>query len=62
MKQSFLLVTTLLTLCCGVTLAQSTVSGIVMAEGEPDPVIGANIVVKGTTSGTITDFDGKLLY
>ena len=27
-------------------LAQTTITGIVMAEGEPDPVIGANIVVK----------------
>lgn len=39
-------------------LAQVTISGVVMAEGEPDPVIGANVVVKGTTNGTITDFDG----
>ena len=23
------------------------------------PIIGANVVVKGTTSGTITDFDGN---
>ncbi|MBQ7530773.1 MAG: TonB-dependent receptor, partial [Paludibacteraceae bacterium] len=36
-----------------------TVTGVVMAEGEPDPVIGANIMVKGTTNGTITDFDGN---
>ena len=42
--------------------AQSiTVTGVVMAEGEPDPVIGANVIVKGTTLGTITDFDGNLL-
>ena len=40
--------------------AQSiTVTGVVMAEGEPDPVIGANVVVKGTTMGTITDWDGN---
>jgi TonB-linked SusC/RagA family outer membrane protein len=40
--------------------AQSiTVTGVVMAEGEPDPVIGANVIVKGTTLGTITDFDGN---
>ncbi|MBO4361394.1 MAG: SusC/RagA family TonB-linked outer membrane protein, partial [Paludibacteraceae bacterium] len=35
------------------------ITGVVMAEGEPDPVIGANIMVKGTTNGTITDFDGN---
>ena len=41
-------------------MAQSlTVTGVVMAQDEPDPVIGANVMVKGTTSGTITDFDGN---
>ncbi|MDD2954139.1 MAG: carboxypeptidase-like regulatory domain-containing protein [Parabacteroides sp.] len=30
---------------------------IVDANGEP--IIGANVVVKGTTNGTITDFDGN---
>ena len=24
-----------------------------------EPVIGANVIVKGTTTGTITDFDGN---
>ena len=34
------------------------VTGVVVdATGEP--VIGANVVVKGTTNGTITDFDGN---
>ena len=36
-----------------------TVTGVVMAQDEPDPVIGANVMLKGTTSGTITDFDGN---
>lgn len=40
-------------------LAQTTISGVVMAEGEPDPVIGANVTIRGTTIGTITDFDGN---
>ena len=40
--------------------AQSmTVTGVVMAQDEPDPVIGANVMVKGSTNGTITDFDGN---
>lgn len=42
-------------------MAQTQISGVVMAEGEPDPVIGANVMVKGTTNGTITDFDGNFL-
>lgn len=55
----------LFALFCAVALtfnayAQSlTVTGVVMAEGEPDPVIGANVMVKGTSTGTITDFDGN---
>ncbi|MBR7154664.1 MAG: SusC/RagA family TonB-linked outer membrane protein [Paludibacteraceae bacterium] len=40
-------------------LAQMTVTGVVMAQDEPDPVIGANVMIKGTTNGTITDFDGN---
>ncbi len=42
-----------------VTVSADVITGVVMAEGEPDPVIGANIMVKGTTIGTITDFDGN---
>ncbi len=34
-----------------------TVSGGERQKGEP--IIGANIMEKGTTNGTITDFDGK---
>lgn len=52
----------LILLVCGTTLAMAqelTATGVVMAEGEPDPVIGANVMVKGTSTGTITDFDGK---
>lgn len=35
----------------------STVSGLITGEGEP--LIGATISAKGTSTGTITDFDGK---
>ncbi|MDU7630447.1 MAG: TonB-dependent receptor [Parabacteroides sp.] len=31
----------------------------VVVDGTGEPVIGANVVVKGTTNGTITDFDGN---
>lgn len=41
-----------------VMLQQKEISGTVVdATGEP--IIGANVVVKGTTNGTITDIDGK---
>lgn len=35
------------------------ISGTVMSAEEGEPVIGASILVKGTTIGTITDVDGK---
>ena len=40
------------------TQATNTVSGVVRdANGEA--IIGANVIEKGTSNGTITDFDGK---
>ena len=43
----------------GIWAQGMTVTGVVMAQDEPDPVIGANVMVKGSTNGTITDFDGN---
>ena len=37
---------------------QKTVSGRIVDE-QGDPVIGANVVEKGTTNGTVTDADGR---
>lgn len=36
-----------------------TVTGVVKATDENDPIIGANVTVQGSTNGTITDFDGN---
>ncbi len=41
----------------GVVQAQTQVKGVVTSEGEPLP--GASVVVKGTSNGTVTDFDGN---
>ena len=38
--------------------AQKEVSGVVV-DGNGDPVIGASIQAKGTTQGTISDYEGK---
>ncbi len=61
MKRYFFIAVSLLVALgiSGAAAAQQVVTGVVMAEGEPDPVIGANVLVKGTTTGTITDFDGN---
>lgn len=48
----------MLVLSVGLKAQTKTVSGtIVDASGES--IIGVNIVVKGTTNGVITDFDGN---
>lgn len=39
--------------------AARTVSGIVVDKVTNEPVIGASVVIKGTTQGTVTDFDGN---
>lgn len=60
MKKLFSLLLSLI-MVMGLYAQTMTVTGVVMAEGEPDPVIGANVMVKGTTNGTITDFDGNFV-
>ncbi|WP_347923073.1 TonB-dependent receptor [Pontimicrobium sp. SW4] len=40
-------------------LAQGTVTGTVTEASTGDPLPGANVIVKGTTNGAITDFDGN---
>ncbi|MDR2087153.1 MAG: SusC/RagA family TonB-linked outer membrane protein [Dysgonamonadaceae bacterium] len=45
-------------LFCSATYAQKTVKGQVTDE-TGEPVIGASIAEKGTTRGTVTDFDGN---
>ena len=45
-------------LSVGAFAQQITVNGIVK-DTTGEPVIGANVLVKGTTNGTITDFDGN---
>lgn len=40
-------------------MAQNTITGTVTDSESGEPLFGANVVVKGTTNGTTTDFDGK---
>jgi outer membrane receptor protein involved in Fe transport len=48
----------LLLLFCGLTFAQTTITGTVVDENS-QPVPGANIFAVGTSSGTVSDFDGN---
>ncbi|MEM9886872.1 MAG: SusC/RagA family TonB-linked outer membrane protein [Bacteroidota bacterium] len=54
----FALLTAAVLLSLSNLLAQRTVTGTVTA-ASGDPLIGASVVVKGTTSGTVTDIDGQ---
>lgn len=44
---------------CNFAFAQRTITGTVTDASSGEPLIGANILIVGTSSGTITDFDGK---
>ena len=60
MKRKLMLLMACITMCIGLVNAQiSKVTGTVISEEDGLPVVGASIVVKGTTAGTVTDMDGK---
>ena len=48
----------LLLFCFGLTYSQTSISGTVLDDSGL-PIPGANVIVVGTSSGTVTDFDGK---
>ena len=56
----------LLTLLVGLFLSIGAFAQQIAVKGHVkdttgEPVIGANVLVKGTTNGTITDFDGNFM-
>jgi TonB-dependent starch-binding outer membrane protein SusC len=40
-------------------ISQKTISGVITDAGSGEALIGANVLVKGTATGTITDIDGS---
>ena len=60
MKRKLMFFMTFLFVGIGLVTAQtSRVTGVVTAEEDGLPVVGASVLVNGTTLGTITDIDGK---
>ena len=60
MKRKLMLLLACLFIGIGFVAAQtSTVSGVVISEEDGEPVIGASVLVKGTSLGTVTNLDGK---
>ncbi|WP_166962696.1 TonB-dependent receptor [Yeosuana marina] len=40
-------------------MAQGMITGTVIETSSNSPIPGANVIIKGTTTGTVTDFDGN---
>ncbi|MDF9801142.1 TonB-linked SusC/RagA family outer membrane protein [Catalinimonas alkaloidigena] len=54
-----LLILTLMVASVTYAMAQRQVSGTVTGTDDSDPLPGVNVLVKGTTTGTVTDIDGN---
>lgn len=52
-------VTLLMSMLCLIAFAQGKQITGVVKDATGEPMIGVNVLVKGTTNGTITDFDGN---
>lgn len=62
MKEKVWMMLTCLCLSIGLATAQITkVSGIVTSAEDGEPIVGASVLVSGTTIGTITDMDGHFI-
>ncbi|MDR0895350.1 MAG: TonB-dependent receptor [Prevotellaceae bacterium] len=60
MKKKLMLLCAMLVMGIGAVMAQTTtVQGIVTSDEDGQPVIGASVMVVGTSLGAITDLDGK---
>lgn len=62
MERKLVLLLTCLIASIGLMTAQiSQVTGIVKSAEDGEPIIGATILVEGTSIGTVTDLDGKFI-
>lgn len=57
-KQKFLLILLLLSFGIGLS-SQNVVKGTIKSDDEKDGLVGASVLIKGTTQGTITDVNGN---
>ena len=59
MKQRLTMLLAAMLLMVGTALAQTKVNGTVTSQEDGQPVIGASVLVVGTSVGTVTDANGK---
>jgi TonB-linked SusC/RagA family outer membrane protein len=58
MRKLSLFLFAILAVVCA-TAANVKITGVVMSASDDEPLVGASVTVKGASSGTSTDFDGK---
>lgn len=62
MRKKMMLLLTSLFICIGLVNAQiAKVTGNVTSSEDGLPIVGASVLVKGTTMGTVTDIDGNFI-
>ncbi len=61
MKKKLLLMLSSIVLSIGIMTAQSNISGKVL-DDKGTPMVGATVLVKGTTAGMVTDVDGNYSF
>ena len=59
MKKKYLSIWLPLIFMAQLTFAQQTITGTVVENVKNEPLIGASVTVTGTTTGAVTDLDGK---
>ncbi|WP_277043195.1 carboxypeptidase-like regulatory domain-containing protein, partial [Prevotella multiformis] len=59
MEKRFALFLLGLVLSIGTAFGQAKINGTVVSQEDGEAVAGASVMVQGTTTGTITDIDGK---
>ncbi|WP_422360763.1 SusC/RagA family TonB-linked outer membrane protein [Reichenbachiella sp.] len=59
MKKVYSALTVMLMLSVTVAFAQKTVSGTVTDGSSGEPLVGVNVIVKGSANGALTDLDGN---
>lgn len=59
MRKAQFIILSLLFFCFPILAQNTTVSGTVTDASNSESLIGVNVVAKGTTIGTVTDFDGR---
>ena len=52
------LILTMVLFVVGIAVSQRTITGMV-GDAKGEPMVGASVLVKGTTTGAVTDIDGK---